>query len=150
MDEKKEIKEIQKVIKGSKEFDDERGSISNYELPEMINWIGLIFSKKGTLRANHYHPIQEQKCLLISGKYLSVYKDLSNSNGEIKEKIIEAKDLEVIQPNIAHTMIFLEDSVFINLVNGEREHENFGKHTIPFNLVDDKDIDKYILKFKNE
>ena len=34
-------------------------------------------------------------------------------------------------------MVFLEDSVFLNLVNGEREHENYGMtHTLKFELVD--------------
>ena len=38
-----------------------------------------------------------------------------------------------------HTMVFLEDSIFLNLVNGEREHKNYGvTHTIPFKLVDEK------------
>ena len=36
-------------------------------------------------------------------------------------------------------MIFLEDSILLNLVNGEREHKNYGiTHTIPDNLVDDR------------
>ena len=36
-------------------------------------------------------------------------------------------------------MVFLEDSVFLNLVNGEREHQNYGiTHTIPHQLVDEK------------
>ena len=38
--------------------------ISNHELTEPINLIGIIESKKGTIRANHYHPQQEQKCLI--------------------------------------------------------------------------------------
>ena len=54
---------------GGKEYIDDRGRITNYELPEPINWIGWIESKKGTVRANHYHPIQQQKCILISGRY---------------------------------------------------------------------------------
>ena len=36
-------------------------------------------------------------------------------------------------------MVFLEDSVLLNLVNGEREHENYGiTHTISYNLVDEQ------------
>ena len=42
-------------------------------------------------------------------------------------------------------MVFLEDSVFLNLVNGESEHENYGiTHTIPFKLVDEKLFDNLI------
>ena len=35
-------------------------------------------------------------------------------------------------------MVFLEDSIFLNLVNGEREHKNYGTtHTLKYDLVDD-------------
>ena len=50
----------------------DRGKISNHELTEPINLIGLIDSKKGTIRANHYHPQQEQKCLFTKGQIIEV------------------------------------------------------------------------------
>jgi nucleoside-diphosphate-sugar epimerase/quercetin dioxygenase-like cupin family protein len=131
--------ELEYTIQGDKEYIDARGKISNYELPEPINLIGYIESKKGTVRANHYHPIQEQKCLLIKGKYISVIKDLSNSKALIETRIINEGDIAVIKPNVAHAMVFLEDSIFLNLVKGEREHENYGiTHTIFYELVDEK------------
>ena len=76
---RKKSDELEFIINGGKEYIDNRGKISNYELPEPINLIGYIESKKGTVRANHYHPIQEQKCLLIKGKYISVIKDCAIS-----------------------------------------------------------------------
>jgi dTDP-4-dehydrorhamnose 3,5-epimerase-like enzyme len=135
---------------GSKEFVDERGRITNYELPESINWIGWIESKKGTVRANHYHPIQEQKCILISGKYISVFKDLKKPNSPMTTQLMESGDVVVTKSNVAHTMVFLEDSLFLNLVNGEREHDNFGKHTIPYTLVNDRMRDELLKNYKSE
>lgn len=136
--EKRFPEELEFIIKGSKEFIDDRGKISNYELTEPINLIGYIESKKGTVRANHFHPIQEQKCLLIKGKYVSVTKDLAVDNAVIETRVIQSGDIAVIRPNVAHTMVFLEDSIFLNLVRGEREHENYGiTHTIPYILVDE-------------
>lgn len=135
---KTQFDSLELIQKGQKEFIDERGKISNFELTEPINLIGYIESKKGTVRANHYHPIQEQKCLLISGQYISVLKDLSNPNSVVETNIINPGDLAVIHPNVAHTMVFLEDSVFLNLVRGEREHENYGvTHTIFYELVNE-------------
>ena len=75
---KKTSKNLEYIKQGEKEFKDSRGKISNHELTEPINLIGLIDSKKGTVRANHYHPIQEQKCLLTKGQFISIYKDLLN------------------------------------------------------------------------
>ena len=135
---------------GGKEYIDERGRITNYELPEPINWIGWIESKKGTVRANHYHPIQQQKCILISGRYISVFKDLKKPNAPMTTQIMEPGDVVVTEPLVAHTMVFLEDSIFLNLVNGEREHENFGKHTIPYTLVDEKMRVELLENYKGE
>ena len=140
--------ELEFIIKGEKDFVDDRGKISNYELTEPINLIGYIESKKGTVRANHYHPIQEQKCLLIKGKYISVIKDLSKEDAELEIREINEGDIAVIQPNVAHAMVFVQDSIFLNLVRGEREHENYGvTHTIPYNLVDESLKNKILQKY---
>ena len=63
------------VVNGSNPYIDLRGKINNYKLNESINLIATITSKKGTMRSNHYHPVQQQKCLLIEGEYISIYKD---------------------------------------------------------------------------
>jgi nucleoside-diphosphate-sugar epimerase/SAM-dependent methyltransferase/dTDP-4-dehydrorhamnose 3,5-epimerase-like enzyme len=148
---KSKPKDLEYIIKGGNEYVDERGSIYNYELTEPINLIGTITSKKGTVRANHYHPIQEQKCLLVKGKYISVIKDLSNPKSNVETRVINEGDIAVIQPNVAHTMVFLEDSIFLNLVRGEREHENYGiTHTFPYELVDDNFKDKIMKTYKSE
>ena len=138
------------IIKNGKdEYIDDRGKISNYHLPESINLIGYIESKSGTMRANHFHPVQEQKCLLIKGRYISVLKDLANKDSVMHTNIINEGDLSIIPPNVAHTMIFIEDSIFINLVKGERDHVNYGvTHTIPYQLVDDRLKNSYTNHYK--
>ena len=129
---------LEHIFKGQNEFIDTRGKISNYELPEPINLIGYIESKKGTVRANHFHPVQEQKCLLVKGQFISLYKDLITKNSEVVTHVVNEGDLIVTKPNVAHTMVFTKDSIFLNLVRGEREHKNYGiTHTIPYQLVDD-------------
>ncbi len=141
----KKIKGNELIEKGKDDFIDNRGIISNYYFDDSINMIGYVESKKETLRGNHYHPIQTQKCLLIKGCYISITKDLSNINSVVETRLIKEGDLSTIPPYVAHTMVFLEDSVFLNLVNGEREHKNYGiTHTIPFKLVDQKLFDNLI------
>jgi nucleoside-diphosphate-sugar epimerase/quercetin dioxygenase-like cupin family protein len=142
---------LEYVDRGGKEFVDARGKIVNYELTEPINLIGYIESKAGSVRANHYHPIQEQKCLLVKGQYISVIKDLSIPNAPIETRVINPGDIAIIKPNVAHTMVFTEDSIFLNLVRGEREHENYGiTHTYPYKLVDDNMRDMLLKTYKKE
>ena len=74
------IGDLEYVKDGENLYVDNRGKISNHELTEPINLIGLIESKKGTIRANHYHPQQEQKCLFTKGQIIEVFQDLINPN----------------------------------------------------------------------
>ncbi len=144
-------KELEYTFQGVRDFIDERGKISNYDLPEPINMIGYIESKKGTMRANHFHPVQEQKCLLIKGQFISIYKDLVDEKSIKVTHVVNAGDMIVTQPNVAHTMVFTEDSIFLNLVRGEREHENYGiTHTIPYKFVDDDEKNLLSSVYKTE
>ena len=142
-------KNLEHVRKGEKEFIDKRGKISNHELPEPINLIGLIDSKKGTVRANHYHPIQEQKCLVTKGQFISVYQDLLNKNSPKITHVVDEGQLIVTKPNTAHAMVFPKDTIFLNLVRGEREHDNYGvTHTIRHVLVDKNEKDLLLNSYK--
>ena len=41
-------------------------------------------------------------------------------------------------------MVFTKDSIFLNLVRGEREHDNYGiTHTLPYPLVLDEEKNSY-------
>ena len=144
-------KNLEYTFQGVRDFIDERGKISNYDLPEPINMIGYIESKKGTMRANHFHPVQEQKCLLIKGQFISIYKDVVDDKSIKVTHVVNAGDMIVTQPNVAHTMVFTEDSIFLNLVRGEREHENYGiTHTIPYKFVTEQERDLLSSVYKTE
>ena len=134
------IKDLEHVKEGENLFIDERGAISNHELTEPINLIGMIESKKGTIRANHYHPQQEQKCLFTKGQIIEIFQDILNPNAPKITQVVNEGQLSVIKPNVAHTMVFTKDTTFLNLVRGERDHENYGiTHTIKHVFVDEKE-----------
>ena len=92
-------------------------------------------SKKGAVRANHYHPNQVQYVYLISGRYKTVSKDLNKKNAKIEELIVEPGMLVITPKMIAHAMKFLEDSVFINMTTGHRDSDKFSEHTIKYKLI---------------
>ena len=142
-------KDLEYVKDGENLFKDERGTISNHELTEPINLIGLIDSKKGTIRANHYHPQQEQKCLFTKGQIIEVFQDIINPNSPKITQVVNAGQLSVIKPNVAHTMVFTKDTTFLNLVRGERDHENYGiTHTIKHVFVDEKEKNLLLENYK--
>ena len=134
------IKDLEFVKNGENLFIDKRGMISNHELTEPINLIGMIHSKKGTIRANHYHPQQEQKCLFTKGQIIEIFQDIINPNAPKITQVVNEGQLSIIKPNVAHTMVFTKDTTFLNLVRGERDHENYGiTHTIKHVFVDENE-----------
>jgi len=143
------IKDLEHVRDGANEYIDSRGKISNHELTEPINMIGLIDSKKGTIRANHYHPQQEQKCLFTKGQIIEIFQDILNPNSPKITQVVNEGQLSIIKPNVAHTMVFTKDTTFLNLVRGEREHDNYGvTHTIKHVFVDEKERDLLLSCYK--
>jgi nucleoside-diphosphate-sugar epimerase/SAM-dependent methyltransferase/dTDP-4-dehydrorhamnose 3,5-epimerase-like enzyme len=135
----------QEIIEtGKDDFIDNRGLITNYYMNEPIDMIGYVESKKESVRGNHYHPVQTQKCILLSGKYISITKDLLKKDSVVETRIINSGEISTIPPNVAHTMVFLEDSTFVNLVSGNRDHKNFNQtHTLKYELVDE-DFSKFL------
>ena len=142
-------KDLEYVRDGENEYIDSRGKISNHELTEPINLIGLIDSKQGTIRANHYHPQQEQKCLFTKGQIIEVFQDMLSPNSPKITQVVNEGQTSIIKPNVAHTMIFSKDTTFLNLVRGERDHENYGiTHTIKHVLVNEKEKDLLLSCYK--
>ena len=145
------IKDLEHVRDGTDEFIDKRGKISNFELTEPINMVGLIDSKKGTIRANHYHPQQEQKCLFTKGQIIEIFQDILNPNSPKITQVVNAGQISIIKPNVAHTMVFTKDTTFLNLVRGEREHDNYGiTHTIKHVFVDEDEKNLLLSCYKYE
>ena len=137
-------------FKVEKPFKDKRGWIKTILDGKFYSCVE-IYSKKGSVRANHYHPVQEQKCLLVKGQFISIYKNLLNDKSPKITHIVNEGDLIVTKPNVAHAMIFTKDSIFLNLVRGEREHKNYGiTHTLPYKLVDENEKDLLLSIYKYE
>ena len=109
----------------------------------------MIHSKKGTIRANHYHPQQEQKCLFTKGQIIEIFQDIINPNAPKITQVVNEGQLSIIKPNVAHTMVFTKDTTFLNLVRGERDHENYGiTHTIKHVFVDEKEKNLLLKYYK--
>ena len=122
------------VKKIEPDFQDDKGAILNV-LEEPICHVAVITSKKGSIRANHYHPKQTQYVYLVSGKYESISKNLQDKNAKEEKVIIEPNSLVITPPMIAHAMRFLEDSIMLNLTTGHRYSKEYEEHTKKFQLI---------------
>lgn len=107
-------KQLKKAV--SPFYTDQRGEMS-YVIDGniRINSILLITSKKGAIRANHYHKKDSHYAYMVSGKMEYVWYNLSSQNRKKKTIILKRGDLIYTPPMVAHAMRFLEDSTFLAL-----------------------------------
>ncbi len=115
-------------------FSDDRGDIFNI-VEGKIGHVAMITSKKGTVRANHYHKEDYQYIYLISGAYESHCCDINKPE---EKKVLQVKPGDIVDtpPLIAHAQVFTEDSVFLALTTREREEGKYESDTLAFQVVD--------------
>lgn len=115
-------------------FVDERGEIHNL-FEGQLGHVALITSKKGTVRANHYHKQDLQYIYLVSGAYESVCCPVDNPE---QKQVLQVRPGDIVEtpPYIAHAQRFTEDSVFLAFTTRMREEGKYEDDTIAFKVVD--------------
>ena len=113
---------------------DNRGDIINV-FEGQVGHIALITSKKGSVRANHYHKKDHQYIYLISGAYETHCVSVENPS---KKQILKVKpgDIVYTPPLTAHAQKFTEDSVFLALSTLEREEGKYESDTVAFQVIE--------------
>ena len=121
------------VIKIKPAFNDERGSIFDIVEKE-VRHIGIITSKKGVVRANHYHKKSIQYTFILSGKVEFFEKDLRLKNPKTESVTLGSFDLVITSPMVIHAMKFLEDSVFLEMTSESRVGNGYEEDTVRVDL----------------
>ena len=107
-------------------FEDARGKIIDIVANEPVEYATLITSKKGAVRANHYHKDTFQYLYVLQGRLLVRIKMPGEA---VEEAVLGEGDLVVNQPNESHAFEALEDSTFLVLTRGPRGGEDYEKDT---------------------
>lgn len=132
----------QEIIRQPEELaNDERGVIEKLgEGP----WQSVlrITSKKGTVRANHYHKYDSHLCFLEQGKIRYIHRPADKPKAMLQEKIIKVGQLFYTPPMVAHAMHFLEDSVFYVLTPRSGDQGDYENDIVRVTLVDPKEATK--------
>lgn len=108
-------------------FEDARGTIADIFVKEPKEHCTIIFTKKGGIRANHYHKVSRQHDFLIQGKF-DVYSR-KNNEGPIVKTLWQPYDLLTFESGEAHEFVALEDSLWITFVDGLRGGDEYEKDT---------------------
>lgn len=123
-----------KVVQLTPINEDSRGSIVKV-LEGQITSVLVIPSKKGAVRANHYHKKDSHYVYMLSGKMRYTVKDLRRKYARKESVILKTGDLVYTPPMTAHVMEFLEKSVFLALTTKKRDQETYEADTTRIKLV---------------
>lgn len=112
-----------KTVKVSLErpFSDARGSIQPLVDMDMKSCV-LIHSRKGTVRANHYHNTDWHYCYVLDGMIEYYHRPQGSSETPQKEVICKG-ELFFTPPMVEHAMVFAQDTAFLTLGRNSREQE---------------------------
>ena len=104
-------------------FADNRGAIQPIVDDDMKSAV-LISSKKGTVRANHFHKTDWHFCYVMSGK-IEYYFRPAGSKMEPRHVTIRPKQTFFTPPLVEHAMVFAEDTDFLCLGRNPRDQKSY-------------------------
>lgn len=129
-----------KVTHTKPEFIDERGYITRLVNDDDLKLRAVLYitSKAGTERANHYHKSDYHYVYCLSGKFRYSEKDMHKPNSPIESVILKPGDLVLSKPMIAHSMEFLEDTVFLAFTTETRQQDKYESDTVRIKITPDE------------
>lgn len=114
-------------------FEDARGKILDILDDEIILHVGLITSRKGAVRGDHYHKKAKQYNYILKGKMELLIEDIEDANKEPEKYILEKGDFVYIPTRLVHTLKALEDSEFLDFNTESRSGNGYKEDTIRVN-----------------
>lgn len=94
----------------------------------------LISSVAGSVRANHYHREDWHYCYMVSGVMNYYWREVG-SGAEPTCIRVSAGDMIFTPAMEEHAMQFLEDSVFINFANRQRDQASYEEDLVRVTLI---------------
>ncbi len=114
------------IKKITTDFEDHRGAISDILVKEKIDYVTIIYNKKGAIRGNHYHKETIQFLYVLEGSILVA----SQKKGkEVEEKVLKEGSLLFNEARESHAIKSLEDSKLLILTRGLRGGKDYETDT---------------------
>jgi quercetin dioxygenase-like cupin family protein len=111
----------QVLVELEKPFVDARGSIQPLVDVPMESCV-LITSKKGTVRANHYHQTDWHYCYVLEGE-IEYYERPTGSTEAATKTVIGKGQMFFTGPDLDHAMVFTQDTTFLTFGRNSRAQE---------------------------
>ncbi|MCH9670785.1 MAG: cupin domain-containing protein [Gammaproteobacteria bacterium] len=118
----------------SEGFADDRGVIQPLVDLVMKSAV-MISSKKGAVRANHYHKTDWHYCYVVEG-CIEYYHRPHGVDDEPEQIMVRSGEMVFTPPMVDHAMKFPEDTVFLTLSRNPRDQESYEADVVRIQFVD--------------
>ena len=140
------IKKFKFIHKTGKVFRDERGYLLKI-LDKGFSSCIEIFSKKVTIRANHYHKKDEHFCYVLKGEILFFYRNRKKGS-KLNHKIMKKGDLFFTTYDQDHLAYFLKTTHFLSYSSRKRTKIDYENDLVRLNMDKEAKIKEIISKYK--
>ena len=141
---KKEIKKLteqemknwpKKIIVDLEEpYTDERGTIQPI-VDTMMQSAVMINSKKGSIRANHYHKTDWHYCYVLEG-LIEYFHRTTGSEEEPKKIMVKKGEMVFTPPLVDHAIKFPIDTTFLTLSRNPRDQDTYERDVVRIDMID--------------
>lgn len=112
---------------------DERGEIIPLVDLTMKSAVSIT-SKKGSIRANHYHKTDWHYCYVVSGS-IEYYHRPTGESSDPECILVKAGEMVFTPPMVDHGMKFPEDTVFLALSRNPRDQASYEADVIRIDML---------------
>ena len=128
------------IVKMDESFQDPRGGIQPLVNLPMESCV-IINSKKGTIRASHYHKTDWHYCYVLEGS-IDYYHRPVNSSDTPEKVVVKTGQLFFTPPMVEHAMVFHENTTFLTLGRNSREQEVYEMDVVRVDLISPEQVFK--------
>ena len=139
-------KKFKFIHKTGKVFKDERGYLLKI-LDKGFSSCIEIFSKKGSIRANHYHKKDEHFCYILRGEILFFYRNRKKGS-KLNYKVMTKGDLFFTTYDQDHLAYFLKTTHFLSYSSRKRSKFDYENDLVRLNMDKEKKVKEIISKYK--
>ena len=123
------------IIENNNKIEDDRGFIQSISDLDMKS-ASVIYTKKNQWRANHYHKKDWHFIYMTKGSF-EYYFRKTNSNEDIKKKVVSAGQLLFTGNMIDHAMFYTEETEMLVVSKNPRDQETYEEDTVRIDFMDD-------------
>ena len=121
------------LVKLPEPFIDDRGAIRPLADATMQSAL-IIETKKGSVRANHYHKKDWHYCHILKGGFEYYWRDVGDTNPP-KKLVAKEGDTVFSPPMVEHAMLYTEDTLLIVLAGNPRDQATYEADVVRVDLI---------------